>query len=703
MLSKNNTTYQKSDCAHLLSQIQSLLSMDQIIEGDYLLYNGQDQRFYSPTKTSIIYKYIAYGFLFSTDISFDFLVKISDKLCFTLNVFMISDYYQKDIDELQIMIAKCLELITDFTTVVTTCFNSHLLLKPWSTNSSLLQNRLILTNTKLTQLSVLTHENRTRLVEFFEKYDRQNYAFDRWILTNYSELCAVGREIFFLNNTQNLPCTIDIIFLTKIECIKYRAMIRPEFNKILESKTLSDENHRHEIASFIEFYDGLPKDFREIGNTTDDAINFVRKLLDPVTKQRIILDIVMLRNIDYIELATNTTSYLHDTELKDAVSKYEKYKGKGYIDKHGNIRPVNRVMYKDFEKFTADNLVLTSSQIDIINTISQRSPDLKYYEESCNRVFTIGSIPNIIFKMINDDKKFVSRCRNHIFARQICKYYGFDLLKVPNFGYIRESKIIFEELFDICDKHSSQELLYDKYASKMHNTIKQLTQFCCLTGLGDVVWRNIPLLNTSLDKPNVVIGLVDLGEMSYYHESIFGGCGNRIGLVRCVDSSLFQIIRDQVYEMTGYKYTASFDNKEKTRCAEIEFTNAMYQYYKYHKIVGTEHISIPALAAKNTLFDKYTPDEQIILNQLLIDVVDLINTKLDNRSVTDGNSLKFIRRIQLTGHDRTIRSRMFNEIEVSLIDTDNENNSYMYYVLKTLESLGCIYKIIDPKRYILQV
>lgn len=51
--------------------------------------------------------------------------------------------------------------------------------------------------------------------------------------------------------------------------------------------------------------------------------------------------------------------------------------------------------------------------------------------------------------------------------------------------------------------------MYIKYVHKLRPTIQQLTNLCCLTGLNEIVFRNIPLINDTLNNEHVKIALFD--------------------------------------------------------------------------------------------------------------------------------------------------------------------------------------------------
>lgn len=156
--------------------------------------------------------------------------------------------------------------------------------------------------------------------------------------------------------------------------------------------------------------------------------------------------------------------------------------------------------------------------------------------------FTLDLIPGFVFKIMDNTEALLSRYRNHIFALQVLKAHKFDLIVIPKVGIIKEYNLLIEEQLNITPYHYVQEYYYKIYANKMANSVRQLTNFFALMPVGDITWRNTSLLNDSLNDNDVKITLYDFDEVGSFQGSIFGGDCGRIGLLRCVDVSLFDVI-----------------------------------------------------------------------------------------------------------------------------------------------------------------
>jgi hypothetical protein len=159
------------------------------------------------------------------------------------------------------------------------------------------------------------------------------------------------------------------------------------------------------------------------------------------------------------------------------------------------------------------------TRVNLLTFNEQQLPRVK------RLVFSLGSIPNLIFKLkrIDDGTDLSEQCRlskqrfdNMVKARAVCIMNGLDLLAIPHakkFSLSNGMILIAEERLKI-DSDGNRQKEYYRYKG-LEQTVRQLVRFIAKTGFSDVTWQNIPLLDTALEPPpeGRHVALVDLEEM----------------------------------------------------------------------------------------------------------------------------------------------------------------------------------------------
>lgn len=150
-----------------------------------------------------------------------------------------------------------------------------------------------------------------------------------------------------------------------------------------------------------------------------------------------------------------------------------------------------------------------------------------YTSQNNHRVFSLESVPNLVFKMkasknvktVGQDDSMKARYNMMIDSKRICRVHQLGLLVIPNAKLFtvqyegEDYEIIAEQKVDIDPYESQQQKHFEDHADSLNEAIRQLTVFIAKTGFSDVEWRNVPVINNSLDKSgNRKIALIDIEE-----------------------------------------------------------------------------------------------------------------------------------------------------------------------------------------------
>lgn len=490
-----------------------------------------------------------------------------------------------------------------------------------------------------------------------------------WLLPQNLILSVINNEEKINEQLRRITFTTenrDLIFLTDVTMMYYNI----PWTLYYKYRHCVNSGDRKIISEYLEFCNKITnlKYVEQVKSASD--YSYIVMILNPTKRDKLITDIKSLSDIYILKnlsRVSSAASSLKDEKLLKAVRSVRKRQNTGDLTKDFVSRPIMSIHFKDTEKYKQDPefLSLTSEQRshfdNYLNDKNSFKNFVTYYRDD-GKVFELTNVPELIFKIFNKetnqnksiynkkDKVFRNRCRTHAFARAVVKYYNFDKLIVPRFGYFSTDKIdvIYEEKIDINPSQDVQEEYYFTYASRMKSTIYQLTKFGCLTGLDDIAWRNIPLENKSLldTKEDVKIVLVDFGEIEFYCNFIFGGAFNRLGLIRCVDSSLFDIIKSTFIEITGEDYEYRFDNCSTTRLSELKNDKDMRDYFVSKNITKQNpYQHVPFNVSSELKFDEYDETDQKILHDLCSCLMESFNTHynelaIKNKELNSSNTNK---------------------------------------------------------------
>lgn len=726
--------------------IRKQLNTEDVIKGATLLYD-EDRGFYSPQKDNPIYNYIYYGYLFDAGYSIRTAVSL-----------IMDGHYGHWLDSTQTKITKIFEdlkykfstkseidgFVEEMKNIIEDIKKlQDFLVHAYNRNSSQM--------TYSYKISIETSPFVKFLNDTIQEaqnmfcLESEDYVYIERLTTAYQTIESDFSEMFKTRNVfdQAVWDLIDNHESNFLTIVNNKKQIKERLNEIRYNSVLIDFHiymnmdmmwgrlhwaleHRYTSLVVDGDRDGLKK-FFEFCNKIQDkeytnaiyecehySYPYVIQILDDDKKSKLIqglLDLTNQQAIDDRSQIEKLAEYFKESNLTKALKKIYKRRNCGDLDKNHRPRPIMSFQYKDIEKYkqNSDFIKLDSDQmLHLMRNLGLLRDEIEpcetTYYRSDFQVFTLACVPNLIFKIFspaqiekNKDKKFRTRCKNQIFGREVVKYYGFDKLIVPKFGFVRFDNldVIYEEMADIIPSQYVQEEYYIKYASRMHKVIEQLTKFCCLTGLDDIVWRNCPLDNTSLVNSNVPnvsnipnesdvrIVLVDLGEMKRYCNSIFGGGNGRLGLIKCVDSSLFDIIKNTFNDMVidPEYYESSFQSKIESRLNELEFDRNLEDYFRSKNVTEENRYQHITLDSDKLKFDEYDENDQKVLKDLCKDLVTSINNYFDH--LKNGTLEYAVHKHKNNPHFEQSKNRNPISLNTQLkrereIDVDDELECYKY-------------------------
>lgn len=121
------------------------------------------------------------------------------------------------------------------------------------------------------------------------------------------------------------------------------------------------------------------------------------------------------------------------------------------------------------------------------------------------------------------------------------KAHNLGLLVIPRTAKIelegdegRKYEVIVEERLDIEQSCSRTQDEYHKIEEPLHETVRQLTKFCMISGFADVAYRNIPLLKKPDGEGRRQVGLIDLERLGKLDWAVNGDDAGSCGIFRCM-------------------------------------------------------------------------------------------------------------------------------------------------------------------------
>lgn len=360
----------------------------------------------------------------------------------------------------------------------------------------------------------------------------------------------------------------------------------------------------------------------------------------------------------------------------------------------------------------------------------QEDPEITFYP-SQNKVFSLQSVPNVIFKKSLDIN---GRFENMMKAKAVCLAHNLDLLVIPHAKALyleRGITLIAEERLNVQQSQSIQERLYEQLPG-LDETAKQLATFIAQTGFSDVEWRNMPILDDALDFEGPRrIALVDLEHMESAEMGIFG-CNvfRRRGLIRCLSSEKqMDIALAEAYRY-GITHGDAYQIKAK-RIEELQNAKALNRFYTDQGILEnpTKPIQIDDLNALgldlkeqgsirtgkrlvkgSNLSSWEWETTSVTMEQAIKDVIAALNQGITLQG-QEKASLKEKRCIRLDHQSDREEDRLFKEYDTlglpgfRLHYTEEElEQRWLKRIIDALKDKGYVFSLrIDPYGYFVQV
>ena len=327
-----------------------------------------------------------------------------------------------------------------------------------------------------------------------------------------------------------------------------------------------------------------------------------------------------------------------------------------------------------------------------------------YNSQDSHLIFSLDIASDLIFKMQSSTccnfggaNSMNDRYQKIVQAQIVVKEQNLNLLVIPSAKLFtvavenRTYEILAEEKLDINPYESRQEQYFRTCARSLDGAIKQLAEFICKTGYSDVDWRNIPILNNSLDQNgNRQIALVDIEDMNGAETGLFGGDWDIRGLVRCVNQAQGTLV--QVIAQNNGISLELFEKAVENRTAELEESRRLDSYYATKKIVvGDELVT---LDESDFDFPEY-PEQSKILKKFTNTLLKEINYQISRES--SEQSIKGRRYVYISSNQFEF-NRMRNELIDTSLDTkslsseEHDKSTFLGYVLQKFEELEVIYK-----------
>jgi len=316
---------------------------------------------------------------------------------------------------------------------------------------------------------------------------------------------------------------------------------------------------------------------------------------------------------------------------------------------------------------------------------------------SRNLVFSLRSVPNLIFKAVGDAD---GRFENMVKAQEVCLAHQLGLLVIPHAKKFNVGgrTFIAEQRFDVQQHESAQERLYAELPG-LNETTRQLATFIAKTGFSDVEWRNMPIVDDTPEfQGSRRVTLVDLEEMGHPETGIFGGGLGRRGLIRClsseeqIDIALAEARRCGIASrwVTPAEVKAS-------RIDEVQNYEQLQRFYTRNGILenARKPIQIGDLNTLGLNLDEQGHLHTITLREAVEDVITQINTQISK--APSAASAKGTRYILLNTNHGTLRDYLHIGLDgqyVRFISSDEqESQTWMARIINTLVAKGHLFKL----------
>lgn len=319
------------------------------------------------------------------------------------------------------------------------------------------------------------------------------------------------------------------------------------------------------------FYLGGKKAYVIPGHTQQDGVSTI------LTKDSPAFLITVLKVISYLTVAIPVILLIakailrsiHNFHIIDAKQKLEE----GIDISQATIEKIQMLMPK-----------IQGRQDDV---------EITWHARSNNLVFSLTTVPNLIFKMapaggvLSAEQISEQRFANMIKAKEVCLTHQLSLLVIPHAKKFNVAgmTLIAEERVNINQNESAQEHLYQ--LSGLNETARQQATFIAKTDFSDMEWRNMPVIDAAPEfQGNRRVALVDLEEMDGAVTGIFGGFRRR-GLVRCLHSEaqIDIVLAEAQRQGVRSRYSSPAEQVKARRMEEIQADHQLQQFYMRNGIL----------------------------------------------------------------------------------------------------------------------
>ena len=407
------------------------------------------------------------------------------------------------------------------------------------------------------------------------------------------------------------------------------------------------------------------------------------------------------------------------------------------------LRSIHSFHIIDAKQKLEEGMDISQTTIEKIQTLMpkiqgrQDDAEITWHASGNNLVFSLTTVPNLIFKMAPPGRGVLraggvlsaaqiseERFANMVKAKEVCLAHQLNLLVVPHAQKFNVAgmTLIAEESVDINQDESAQEHLYQ--LSGLNETARQLAAFIAKTGFSDVEWRNMPLVDTAPEfQGNRRVALIDLEEMDGANTGIFGGGFGRRGLVRClaseeqIDVAITEARRHGVVSQDAVQIKAR-------RMEEIQSDHQLQQFYMRNGILENARklIQVDDLASLGLDLEEQglmrtgrrlqtgtgvgnwewetTP---VTMEHAITDVIAAINKGI--RETPDNASLKGKRYIRLD-HDSQEEENLFlkeyNRLgckEFGFVSDEELNQRWLKRIIDALVAKGHVFRLDKQNAY----
>lgn len=356
-----------------------------------------------------------------------------------------------------------------------------------------------------------------------------------------------------------------------------------------------------------------------------------------------------------------------------------------------------------------------------------------YKSQHAFRVFTLAEAPGLVFKMnaAEVDGSLQERYHAMIQAKVVCMVHYLSLLIIPHAKLFtiniegKQHEVIAEEKLDITPEESKQEELYEQYAPKLDEAIRQFAFLIIKRELSDIEWRNVPLLNSSLEEQQCRIAAIDLEPIRPFGRDgaecgLFGSAYyRRRGLINCVSKAQGEIVVDEARKhlWVGSNLVERMQESQAKRKEELEDIRKLRIFYEEHNIQsGNEQIAIDL---KKLEFPGYNQSEKFcrLAHQLLREINTTVSQSSHEQSIKKRRTIyintneygEFYRmdyncpdiNPDAKHEEQTFLSSLMSSVSFSKKEETNLNaenmtkdDTYLAIVTKRLIEIGAIYSVV---------